>query len=103
MVLVANDPAGIADLAAALAPPAPALVVLEATGGYETDLLEALWSAGIPVARVLPQRVREFARADGRLAKTDRIDAMVLARASPARCARSRRRRRPSRSSICGR
>ena len=75
----ANDAAGIAALTARLGPLAPALVVLEATGGYEADLLDALWAAGIPAARVLPVRVRQFARADGRLAKTDRIDAGVLA------------------------
>jgi transposase len=76
---VANDAAGIAGLVARLDPLAPALVVVEATGGYEQDLLAALWATGIPVARVLPLRVRQFARADGRLAKTDRIDAAVLA------------------------
>jgi transposase len=76
---VANDAAGIGALMARLGPLAPALVALEATGGYEADLLAALWEAGIPVARVLPVRVRQFARADGRLAKTDRIDAAVLA------------------------
>jgi transposase len=77
---VANEAAGIAALVARLGPPAPALVVVEATGGYEADLLAALWAAGIPVARVLPLRVRQFARADGSIAKTDRIDAAVLAR-----------------------
>jgi transposase len=76
---VANDAAGIAELVAALRPLAPALVVVEATGGYELEVLEALWTAGIEVARVLPLRVRQFAKADGRLAKTDRIDAAVLA------------------------
>jgi transposase len=76
---VANDAAGIAELIARLGPLAPALLAVEATGGYEADLLEAVWAAGIPVARVLPVRVRQFARADGRLAKTDRIDAAVLA------------------------
>jgi transposase len=57
-----------------------ALVVLEATGGYESRLAAALSSAGLPVAVVNPRQVRDFARATGRLAKTDRIDAEVLAR-----------------------
>jgi len=55
------------------------LVVVEASGGWERPLLEALCSNGIPVARVNPKRVRQFARAAGHLAKTDRLDARVLA------------------------
>jgi len=58
---------------------APALVVLEATGGYEEPLFLALRQAGIPVAKVNPRQVRDFAKATGRLAKTDRLDAQVLA------------------------
>jgi transposase len=54
-------------------------VVVEATGGYEAALVAALQGAGVPVARVNPRQVRDFARATGRLAKTDRIDARVLA------------------------
>ena len=57
----------------------PALIVLEASGGYEQRLLETLCRAGLPVARVSPRRVRAFARAAGLLAKTDRLDAAVLA------------------------
>ncbi len=57
----------------------PELIVLENTGGYETSLAVALQSAGLPVAVVNPRRVRDFGRAVGRLAKTDRIDAMLLA------------------------
>lgn len=53
-------------------------VIVEATGGLEAPLLAALWAAEIAVTRVNPQRVREFARASGRLAKTDRLDARLL-------------------------
>jgi transposase len=56
------------------------LVVLEASGGYERPLTQALVKAGTPYARVNPRQAREFARASGKLAKTDRIDAEVLAR-----------------------
>jgi transposase len=54
-------------------------VVLEATGGYETAVVDALQTADMPVARVNPRQVRDFARATGTLAKTDRLDARVLA------------------------
>lgn len=54
-------------------------VIVEATGGLETRLLAELWAAGIGVSRLNPQRVREFAKASGRLAKTDRLDAQLLA------------------------
>lgn len=57
----------------------PKLVVIEATGGYERDAVAALVGAGLAVAVVNPRQVRDFARASGRLAKTDRIDAEVLA------------------------
>lgn len=53
--------------------------VLESTGGYEYALLEALLEAGIEAAVVLPQRVRDYARSQGHLAKTDAIDAAVIA------------------------
>src|SRR5687767_7678777 len=87
---VANDPPGIARLVAALrdAPPAPATVVVEATGGLERPLVDALLEAGVPVALVNPGRVRHLARALGVCAKTDRLDAGVLARF--ARLARPR-------------
>jgi len=55
-------------------------IVLEATGGYETNLAAALAAAGLPVVVINPKRVRDFAKASGVLAKTDRIDARVLAR-----------------------
>lgn len=56
------------------------LVVLEASGGYERPLIGALASAGVDYARVNPRQAREFARATGKLAKTDRVDAEILAR-----------------------
>jgi transposase len=62
-----------------------ALVVFEASGGYERALGEALDSTGVAWARVNPRQVREFARASGRLAKTDRVDAAVLAAFGRAR------------------
>jgi len=58
----------------------PALVVVEATGGYEFRLVRALHAANIAVAVVNPRHVRDFARASGRLAKTDAIDASLIAR-----------------------
>jgi transposase len=56
-----------------------AMVVLEASGGYERPVTEALTKVGVAYARVNPRQAREFARATGRLAKTDRVDAQVLA------------------------
>jgi transposase len=76
---VANDEAGVRALAERLAGLAPELVVLEATGGYETLAVAALAAAGLPVVVVTPRQVRDFAKATGQLAKTDRIDADVLA------------------------
>lgn len=67
-------------LATRLAALGPALIVLEATGGYEVPVLGALALAELPVSLVAPGRVRAFARATGQLAKTDRLDAAVLAR-----------------------
>jgi transposase len=77
----ANDPAGVDGLVRRLlrARPGVALVALEATGGYERRVLHALLGAGLPVARVNPLRVRRFAQGRGVLAKTDRVDAAVLA------------------------
>ena len=75
----ANDGAGIAAVVRALTEQAPRLVVLEATGGHETLVTAALAGAGIPVAVINPRQVRDFARASGRLAKTDALDARTLA------------------------
>jgi transposase len=58
---------------------APQCVLLEATGGYELKLVERLLAEELPVVVVNPRQVREFARATGRLAKTDKIDADILA------------------------
>ena len=77
---VANDEPGIAALVAELTARAPRLVVLEATGGHETLVAAALAGAGLPVAVVNPRQVRDFAKATGRLAKTDALDAQTLAR-----------------------
>jgi transposase len=61
---------------------APVLVCCEASGGYERAMIEALLKAGIAVARVNPRQVRDFAKSQGLLAKTDRIDARLLVRFS---------------------
>jgi transposase len=74
-----NTPGGLAELVARLAPLGPALIVMEATGGYELAALAACRAAGLPVAAVNPRQARDFAKGVGRLAKTDRIDAAVLA------------------------
>ncbi len=76
---VPNTDEGLDQLVAALGPVGPALIVLEATGGYQRRAVAALALAGLPVAVVNPARAREFARAAGRLAKTDAVDAAVLA------------------------
>ena len=75
----AQDEPGIAALVQQLQELRPQLVVLEATGGYETLLVVALGTAAIPVAVVNPRQVRDFARSQGKLAKTDRLDAAVIA------------------------
>jgi transposase len=76
-----NDVAGIAGLVERIRGAEPvALIVVEATGGYEMALVAALTAAQLPVVVVNPRHVRDFARAVGKLAKTDRIDADVLAR-----------------------
>jgi transposase len=85
-----NTPAGHAAVLEALAAAPPVtLVVVEATGGYERGLVAALGSGGLPVVVVNPRQVRDFARATGQLAKTDALDAHVLAafgaRVQPAR------------------
>ena len=74
---VANNEVGVRDLIRQLGP--TDFVILEGTGGLETSVASALAAAGISVAIVNPRRVRDFARATGRLAKTDRLDAEVLA------------------------
>jgi len=86
---VGNEAEGIAQLVERLRRLEPSLIVIEATGGLERPAWLALGRADLPVALVNPRRVREFARAIGWLAKTDRLDARLLARfgrdAKPAR------------------
>lgn len=77
---VPNTAAGIATLITVIQPLPGAQVVCEATGGYERRLLEQLHQARVPVCRLQPGRVRHFARAEGTLAKTDKIDVGVIYR-----------------------
>jgi transposase len=74
-----NDPSGRKALVRLLRPLGPTLVVLEATGGYQAATAVALHEAGLPVVVVNPRQVRDHAKAQGILAKTDRLDAKVLA------------------------
>jgi transposase len=77
--VVPNDDAGIAQLLERLKATAPTLIILEATGGIELPLTGALVAAGLPVVVVNPRQIRDFAKATGQLAKTDALDAQVLA------------------------
>ncbi len=77
--VVARNEAGLNDLIARLAPLSPQAVAVEATGGYETVVAATLSAAGLPVLVVNPAQVRAFARALGKRAKTDPIDAAVIA------------------------
>ena len=81
---VTNAPAAIDQLVQRLAQLEPERIVLEATGGYELPLLGSLAQAGLPVVAVNPRQVRDFARSTGRLAKTDALDADVLAQFAAA-------------------
>ena len=81
---VANDQEGVDELLARIGGAGVELVVLEATGRYERLAATSIAAAGIPVAVVNPRQARDFAKAIGRLAKTDRIDAFVLARFAEA-------------------
>jgi len=76
----ANDATGFAAIVKTLEQQTVKRIVLEATGGYERDVVAGLLTAGLPVVVVNPRQVRDFAKATGQLAKTDRIDAVVLAR-----------------------
>jgi transposase len=77
---VENDEGGVRHLVERLRANPPTLIVLEATGGYERLAAAALVAAALPVVVVNPRQVRDFAKATGQLAKTDRIDADILAR-----------------------
>jgi transposase len=78
-VTVGRHGAGLADLVSVLTAQAPALIVLEATGGFEMTVAAALAGAGLPLAVINPRQIRDFARATGRLAKTDALDAQAIA------------------------
>ena len=78
-VQVSNSESGIAELVGRMLASPPTLVVLEATGGYQAALVASLAIAKVATAVVNPRQVRDFAKATGRLAKTDALDAEVLA------------------------
>lgn len=77
--VVSNDEAGIDELLVSLEDPKPTLVVLEASGGFERPVAAAIAASGIAIAVVNPRQTRDFARATGKLAKTDALDAKALA------------------------
>jgi Transposase and inactivated derivatives len=81
---VANDEKGIAKLVERMKEVRPELIVLESTGGLELPVMAELYASQVPVALVNPGRVREFARSIGLLAKTDKLDARLLARFAEA-------------------
>jgi len=81
---IANDEQGITGAVERLQALQPTLIVLEATGGLEVPLAGALAAVGLPVVVINPRQVRDFARATGQLAKTDRLDAQILARFAEA-------------------
>ena len=74
-----NTEDGVSALVATMKPLVPALIVVEATGGYELAVVRALVEAALPVIVVNPRQIRDFAKATGQLAKTDALDAQVLA------------------------
>ena len=79
-----NDDEGISELVAKLQEQAPSLILLEATGGLERRLLAKLAGAALPAMAINPRNIRDFAKSLGKLAKTDRIDAIILARFAQA-------------------
>ena len=76
---LAHDEAGVAEVVRRVQGVGPQLVAMEATGGYEIRVAAALGSAGLPVVVVNPRQIRDYARATGQIAKTDRLDARVIA------------------------
>jgi transposase len=82
--IVTRDDEALAGLANRLGGLSPHLIVLEATGGLQVKVAAALAAVGLPVAVVNPRQVRDFARATGQLAKTDRLDAAIIARFAEA-------------------
>ena len=83
---VANDHAGIAQCLAPLHQLKPMLLVLEATGGWQGSLVAALAVSNLPFAVMNPRQIRDFAKATGELAKTDALDAGVIAHFAEAVC-----------------
>mgnify|MGYP001604625937 CR=1 FL=1 len=81
---VARTPAGLSALIEQIRPHAPYLVAFEATGGLESVVVAALAGAGLPVVAINPRQIRDFARATGKLAKTDALDAAAIARFAEA-------------------
>src|SRR5262245_18218508 len=81
---VSNDAPGLATLVARLRTARPALIVLEATGGLEVPVAGALAEAGLPVVVVHPRHARDFAKATGRLATTDPLEAQGMAHVAEA-------------------
>jgi transposase len=81
---IANEDRGIAEAVERMRALQPTLILLEATGGLEVPLVGALAAGALPVVVINPRQVRDFARATGQLAKTDRLDAQVLARFAEA-------------------
>ena len=76
---VAYDDTGVSEICQRLTEVSPTLIVMEATGGLETRLASELAAQGLPVAVINPRQARDFAKATGQLAKTDQVDAGVLA------------------------
>lgn len=76
---VAYDEAGVSEICQRLSEVSPSLIVMEATGGLESRLASELAARGMPVAVINPRQARDFAKATGQLAKTDRVDAGILA------------------------
>jgi transposase len=81
---VARTPAGLSALIEQIRTHAPYLVALEATGGLESVVVASLAGAGLPVVAINPRQIRDFARATGKLAKTDALDAAAIARFAEA-------------------
>jgi transposase len=81
---IANDDQGIAEAVERVQALQPTLIVREATGGLEVPLAGALAAVGLPIVVINPRQIRDFARATGQLAKTDRLDARILARFAEA-------------------
>lgn len=84
-MLTENTPAGIARLIDTLVGLTPKLIILEATGGYQTPVTLALYQSNIPYKVVNPRQVRDFARSMNRLGKTDKLDALTLAQFGQSR------------------